>query len=267
MGKQKDVIEKLFNHCLKSGDMVFHNTLVKQISVQENFGNPFTATKVDSLKVLPQSLIDADYCIVHLGKGYHKFVKNISSLFHTFEPIEKSVDWQYRKSILNEYNTSESNILSVANNQRILHHFLFGQDTELDDIDPLKRPKTYFPHRTKATFEYYLDPETKLSTDYVQIEIDLTIEFDGVIGVFEAKNGKQKNFSVYQLYHPFLYYHKAIINHTLDYPISNIYCVYMTKEIQKGVTVLKLWAYTFENPDYITSIKLVKSREYRLIRQ
>lgn len=205
--------------------------------------------------------------IIHLGEGYHKFVKGIDKLYHDFEPITKVQRWAYRKSLLNQYDTSESNILSVANNQRILHFFLFGRDTEFDDIDIIKRPKTYFPHRTKTSFEYSFGKRQKLKLTNVQIEIDLTIEFQGVIGVFEAKNGTPKSFSVYQLYHPFLYYHNANNQTELKGKIKNVFGVYVVRETAKDGDILKLWAYTFDCPTDITSIKFVKSAAYKLVKE
>lgn len=99
--------------------------------------------------------------------------------------------------MLNEYNDSESNILSVANNQRILHHFLFEADLEFENLDIENRPKTYFPHCTKATLHYYFDTQ-EITAINQQIEIDLTLEFQGIIGIFEAKNGSPSDFNIYQ---------------------------------------------------------------------
>ena len=80
-------------------------------------------------------------------------------------------------------------MLSVANNQRILHHFLFGKDTEFQDVEISKRSKTYFPHRTKTSFRYKVGKDVELEMNNIQIEIDVTIECKGTIGVFEGKNG------------------------------------------------------------------------------
>ena len=171
---------------------------------------------------------------------------------------------QYKKSLLNQFNSSESNILSVANNQRILHNFLFGQDREFSHNDIAKRSKTYFPHRTKTSFEYSAG-DVKISLENIQIEIDLTIEFDGIIGVFEGKNGTPSSFSVYQLYHPFLYYYNANATDLLDGKIKEIYGVYVARNKENDFDVLKLWCYTFANPLDITSIKFVKSVAYKLI--
>ncbi|MEY4927766.1 MAG: hypothetical protein RI894_2202 [Bacteroidota bacterium] len=179
--------------------------------------------------------------------------------------IHKTIDWEYQKSLLNQFNSSESNILSVANNQRILNHFLFGQDREFEDVDIMKRPKTYFPHRTKTSFNYNVGSDIKLELTNIQIEVDLTIEWQGIIGVFEGKNGKPDSFSIYQLYHPFLYYYNANKQPTLNGKIKEIFCVYVVRENTKKGNVLKLWSYTFTDPLDITTIKLVKSTAYNLI--
>ncbi|MFN2982460.1 DUF6997 domain-containing protein, partial [Escherichia coli] len=91
------------------------------------------------------------------------------------EAIEKKdiIEWNYKKSLLNQYNDSESNILSAANNQRILHDFLFGNDIEYSSLPIENRPKTYFAHRTKKTLEYLFD-NTLITAQNQQIEIDLT---------------------------------------------------------------------------------------------
>ena len=155
--------------------------------------------------------------------------------------------------------------MSVANNQRILHHFLFGKDAEFNNVDILKRPKTYFPHRTKTSFAYYFGKDTKLELKNIQIEVDLTIEFQGHIGVFEGKNGIPDSFAVYQIYHPFLYYHNANKSTELKEKINKISCVYVVRENNNENDKIKLWSYTFENPLDITTIKFIKSVAYKLI--
>ncbi len=244
---------ELYEHCVARNDFIFHNDLVKKIAKKYNFGNPFDATKLDSSEKLPQIFKDNDVCILHLGRGYHQFIKGINKLYHSFEPMQDSIKWQYKKSLLNEYNESESNILSVANNQRILHHFLFGADLEFENLNIDERPKTYFPHRTKMTLCYFFDKQKIVALNQ-QIEIDLTLEFQGIIGVFEAKNGSPHDFNIYQIYHPFLYYY----NSNLDF--RQIVCIYLVRNNES----LKLWAYTFSEPLHLESIIFLKSCEYIL---
>lgn len=265
--KKNQVIEELFKICNKKNNFEFHNDLVKDVCKKVGFGNPFDVTKLDNKTKLPDILVKNDCAIIHIGSGFHKFIKGINKVFHDFEPIQKTIDWNYKKSLLNQYNSSESNILSVANNQRILQHFLFEQDTEFEDVDIIKRPKTYFPHRTKTSFEYNFGNDVKLEMKNIQIEVDLTIEFQGTIGVFEGKNGKPNSFSIYQIYHPFLYYYNANKKTELKGKIKNVFCVYVVREKTKTHDTIKLWAYTFKNPFDITSIKFIKSCSYKLINQ
>lgn len=264
MNKKHKVIESLYRKCKKQNNFVFHNNEIKKVCIKIGFGNPFDVTKIDNKNKLPLLLIKNNVAIIHLGSGYHKFVQGIDNFYHNFEKIGVVIDWQYKKSLLNQFNSSESNILSVANNQRILHDFLFKQDRDFLHNDIAKRSKTYFPHRTKTSFEYNID-DIKISLQNIQIEIDLTIEFDGIISIFEGKNGTSNSFSIYQLYHPFLYYYNANKTGLLNGKVKEIYSVYVVRDKVNNFDILKLWSYTFANPLDITSIKFIKSIAYKLI--
>ncbi len=117
MNKKQKVLSEIYRICLKQNDFVFDNDLVKKSCKKHKFGNPFDATKLDSTEKLPKIMLKNDVFIMHIGSGKHKFVKGISKGYHAFEKIDKKniIQWQYRKSILNEYDTSESNILSGIN--------------------------------------------------------------------------------------------------------------------------------------------------------
>jgi hypothetical protein len=255
-GKKQKVIAELFNICVERRDFAFHNDLVKRVSKKHKFGNPFDATKLDSLEKFPDVLIRNDYFIIHQGKGHHKFVKSISKAFHKFEPIsrENIVDKVYKKSILNEYDTSESNMLSVGSNLKIFHEFLYGT-SEVN-------PKIYFPRRTKTSFEYYFDDE-KVVMKNIQIEIDLTMEHNGMVAIFEGKNGLPENFAVYQIFHPFKYF--SDIKKSNKLPIRGISACYVLRFKENGNSCLRVYNYTFEDENNICSIKLLKGAQYNLI--
>ena len=266
--KKEEVLELLYKQCENKDDFVFHNDEVKRVSSEVGFGNPFDVTKLDNKDKLPQSFRDKDIAVIHLGSGKHKFINGIDKVYHEFEDIKKTVEWEYHKSLLNQFNSSESNILSVANNQRILHDFLFGEDKEFMNEEIINRPKTYFPHRTKTSFSYTFGEDEKIDLHNIQIEVDLTIEYKGVVGVFECKNGEPDSFSVYQLYHPFLYYHNANRDASINGKIKKIYAIYVVRHKDKDENdIVSLWQYTFKEPSDITSIKLVKSRKYKLIKK
>ena len=75
--------------------------------------------------------------------------------------------------------------------------------------------------------------------------------------MFEAKNGTPKDFNICQIYHPFLYYYDSGLK------IKQITCVYLVRNADS----LNLWAYTFDEPLRLDSIRFLKSCEYNLIRK
>jgi hypothetical protein len=258
MGKKQDVLRDLFNHCLTTGNLIFDNQLVKEFTRQHNFGNPFDVTKIDNTDVLPNEMKGQDYFVLHLGKGQHQFMRGVAYGYHTFEPIppERIFDWKYRKSLLNEFDTSESNILSVANNQRIIHDFLYQ--------DIVASPKVYMARRTNITAEYYVN-RAAVQVDKLQMEIDLTMEYQGAVTVFEGKNGFPPNFAVYQIFLPFLYYHLLKEQNAL--PISQIGCCYLLRERYADGSIIRIYEYTFANPLDMSTIRLNKCAQYNLIQR
>lgn len=257
MGTKQNVITEVYRICKRQQNFIFDNELVKRVCKKYKFGNPFDATKLDDTSKFPQVLINDDYFILHLGEGKHKFVKGISSGFHIFEKIGKNnIDWKYRKSILNEFDTSESNILSVASNQRIIYDFLY------EDI--VASPKVYNARRTKMSTTYKTGKE-QIMTRNLQMEIDLTMELHGVVTIFEGKNGFPENFAVYQLYHPFRYY--SILKHEKKLKVEMITCCYVLRKKSTEGSILRLYNYTFEDEDDMSSIKLLKNAQYNLIKR
>lgn len=259
MGKKTSILAAIFEQCKIQGNMEFDNKLVKQIAQDYSFGNPFDATKADSSIIMPEEICKEDYFLLHLGGGRHKFIKGLNFGYHEFEEIEetKKLPWPYRKSLLNEVDTSESNILSVASNQRILHDFLF------EDI--VASPKNYNSRRTQASFSFYVGAEI-VSVNKVQIEIDLTMENQGDVIIFEAKNKFPKDFAVYQIYYPIRYFCQIAETSHLDIKSLRA-CYVLRKRNRDGCSVIRLYLYTFENIDQMDSIKLIKSAEYKLYRR
>ncbi len=258
MAKKQLVISEVFEYCSKTNNLIFDNKLVKEISKKHNFANPFDATKFDNSDKLPDILKEKDYFILHLGEGKHQFIKGIKLGYHKFEPINENeiFEWKYRKSILNEYDTSESNILSVIFNQRVIHDFLY------EDI--VANPKMYGSRRTKATLDFFIGNEY-IRTTNLQMEIDLTIENHGIVTIFEGKNNFPNDFAIYQIYFPFLYYTKLKIENQLE--IKEINCCYALRKTQADRTEIRLYLYTFEDYKKMDSIKLIKKAQYNLIKR
>lgn len=256
MGKKQDVIRDLFVHCRERGNWQFHNDLVKKISQHHRFGNPFDATKIDNSSLLPDIVREAGYFIVHLGGGNHEFVSGIRLGYHVFEEIadKERIEWNYRKSLLNDFDTSESNILSVVSNQRIIHDFLYSDITA--------SPKVYNARRTKRSINYLIG-QTVINATNLQMEIDLTLELHGQVTVIEGKNEFPEDFAVYQLFHPFRYYRELQKENHLE--IKQIGCCYILRVRIGDTSVLRLYNYTFDDENQMASIRLLKKSEYLLV--
>lgn len=258
MGQKQEVLKDIFNFCIKTNNMIFDNHLVKKYCKKHNFGNPFDVTKLDNTNIFPNVMIKNDYFILHIGEGKHQFVKGINFGFHEFEEIDENniFQWKYRKSLLNDFDTSESNILSVGFNQRIIHDFLY------EDI--VAAPKVYNSRRTKSTISYKLNNQD-IYTSNLQMEIDLTTEYNGIVTIFEGKNNFPKNFAVYQLFHPYLYYQKLKNDNMLK--INDITCCYLLRKKEKDNSIIRIYNYTFSDSTDMGSIKLTKAAQYNLIRR
>lgn len=250
MSKKQTVITALYAACKARGDMTFDNDEVKRISAQVGFANPFDATKWDNSAALPATLAADDVFVVHLGKGRHQFVSGIDIGYHAFEPIpeRRRYQWYYRRSMLNSINTSESNVLSVGYNQRIIHDFLY------EDITA--SPKVYGSNRTHIPLDYTIG-EDEITVSRVQVEIDFTTEYLGAITVFEAKNGFPEDFNVFQLFNPFRYYLRA----TEEKQVTSIRCCYLLRKNEN----LRLYLYSFEDARSPGSIRLERNAEYTLV--
>jgi len=255
---KKDIIEIIYKRCGLNKE--FDNEFIKDILKEFNSKtNPYDITKLDDKSKYPKLLIDENIAITHIGNGKHKFIPYLDKIYPTFEKINKDekINFLYRPSILNDFSISESSILSTAFNHRIINDFLYS--------DIVANPKLYISERKRGlSFEYFIDKE-KFSFDNLQIEIDFTIEYNKIVTIFEAKNCTKdwiKDFNVFQVYNPFRYYYELKQKNKLD--INKIYACYLLRKKEKDNSIIRLYLYTFENPLNITSLKLVKKREYIL---
>ena len=188
-------------------------------------------------------------------KGDINLYRGIEKGFYKFEEISEEREWEYRKSILNEFDTSESNIFPWGFNQLIIQDFLY------EDITT--NPKIYMARRTKGSLNYFVG-EQYIETSNLQMEIDLTLEKDGYVTVFEGKNDFPENFAVYQLFHPYLYYQNLKKQNGLA--IKEIDCCYFLRKKQRnGGSSVRVYLYTFDESDNLASIRLKKSKQYNLV--
>lgn len=245
---------------------VFTNDEVKKLSMPINFRNHNDATHIDTSKRLSPLMMKEDLGVIHLGTNKavskvakHAFVRGSEALFHKFEkvPTEEVTRLDYKPGPLDELNTSESNILSIVKNHNILDMFLYPGDRRAD-------PHMYMAHRTRVKPEYRIG-DTKIPAESVQIEVDMTLEWEGVVTVFEAKNWSRgrDDFAIYQLYMPFCYYHQRMEKGEID--VKRIECCYVVRRKKRGEgSDIDVYLYTFKDPEDMTSISLVRCHRYEL---
>ncbi len=254
MSKKQQVIAELYSKCKTRGDFAFSNQEVRKVCADVGFGNHFDATKWDHSEALPAALTNDDMFVVHLGGGRHQFVPGIKIGYPKFEPVseEHRVQWRYRSSLLNNVNTSESNILSVGYNQRIIHDFLY------EDISA--NPKVYGSNRTKISLDYQIGG-VEVSAKSMQVEIDLTTEHLGSVTIFEAKNGFRPDFNVFQLFNPYRYFNGLRDSQALG--VTAIECCYLLRHEDR----LRLYLYRFDDAMKPGSIRLLRNAEYVLVQR
>lgn len=254
--KKKLVLAALFKKFQQSGNPQFARDELAEASREVGFSNQFDAPKVDHSRLLPEEMLSAGYCIAHLGGGRHQFIPALKQWYRKLEEItaEETENFEYIPSLLNHTDSSESNAISVAYNQRIIHRFLYGSVGV--------HFKIYMSRRTKFTGSYKVG-DCELDVRSMQMEMDATFERSGDVTIFEAKNGKPDDFAVYQLFHPFLSYFSQNIS-----GVKKINCCYMVKNKgrkNKTNPSLDLRLYEFSEPDDITSIRLVRKKRYVLL--
>ena len=91
------------------------------------------------------------------------------------------------------------------------------------------------------------------------MEIDLTLEYNSEVTVFEAKNGFPADFNVFQLFNPVRYYYGLKQDQGL--PIKEVNACYLLRRRNR----LRLYLYTFDDLDTPASIRLLRNAEYRLV--
>ena len=192
--------------------------------------------------------------IIHLGEGIRQFMRDTSLGYRRLEAIGvgESVPWRYRQSLLNEFDTSESNIISVGLNQRILHDFLY------DDI--IANPKWYGSRRTKFSGQYTIASKP-ISVSKLSMEIDAVLEMDNEVTIIQGKNGFPDDFAIYQLFHPYLYFEDLRESGRLE--VRRVQCCYFQRLKRAEGSILRLHLYRFHARE-LSSIELVKKREYWL---
>jgi len=243
--------------------LTFTNTLVKEIT-GSRLSNQFDVTKIDTSDRIPIELGKEDVFVVHLGGGRHRFVKGIAQGYHKFEPVpkERVFSWPYKPSILDGTDESEAGVLSLAFNQDIIHDFLFGDRTV--------QLRIHLPRRTRDkalnSFQYRIGG-TQVEVNNLQIEADFIVEKNGELAVGEAKYSSKpsyfpKDFAVAQVYLP---YRRLLRLREMKNWKTEARCMFIVQyRPSEEQEAIRIYEYTFTNPNDMASIKMLNNAEYLL---
>jgi|TARA_B100001996_G_scaffold364827_1_gene334157 hypothetical protein len=270
MGKKSDLQDELVRYCIGrdgpgKGSYIFTNDEVKEISMSIGFRNHNDATHIDTREKVSPLMEREGFGILHLGTSggvgkvaRHAFIRDVDALFHDFEEIgpEDIIKMSYTPERLDNLNSSESNILSIVFNHGLLGDFLYPAERRAI-------PNIYMAHRTRVRPEYRVD-SVDIPADLIQIEVDMTLEYNGVVTIFEGKNWMKgrNNFAVYQIYLPYRYY--QLKSEQGEIETEEIQCCYIVRRAVDGGSDIDAYLYTFEEPDNMASIKLVKAKRFEL---
>lgn len=252
-------------YLISKGDqtLTFTNKLVKEVTGSK-LSNQFDVTKIDTSAKIPAELQREDLFIVHLGGGKHRFVKGIKHGYHEFEPVPegKVHSWEYVPSILDKTDKSESGVLSLAFNQQIIQHFLFGDRTTSLRI--------HLPRRTRDkalnSFNYNI-AGTAVEVNNLQIETDFIVEKNGDLALGEAKYSHKisffpKDFAVAQVYLP--YRRLLKLREHKKWKMSPR-CMFVVQYRPTGdEEAIRIYEYAFTDSQDMASIEMRRNAEYRL---
>lgn len=247
ISNKRQVIDQIFKRLKANGAkgsvLKFNNDLVKSVSGNK-FRNQFDITKCDTPSLLPKSVLDEGYFIVHLGRGEHAFVKGEG--YHKFEQIKDIKKWTIKRSVIDDISESEAQSTSIIFNNKIIHDFLFGRT----DIDIIAHPA----RRARVSYKFKVNG-VMLYANALQVEMDGIYESttNETIATIEAKNKDNSYFEVRQLFSAMKYCEEYIPK---SYKIILLFLLRINK------SVFNLYEYEFKDKEELTSIKFVKATSY-----
>lgn len=245
---KRQVLDKIFKKLKKENPknsvLKFNNNMIKSVSGSK-FRNQFDVTKCDTPSLLPKSMVNEGYFIVHLGGGEHAFVKGEG--YHKFEQIKSAKEWIIKKSVIDDISESEAQSTSIVFNNKIIHHFLFGRT----DVDILAHPA----RRARVSYTFKVDG-VPLYAKALQVEMDGIYESTSkeTIATIEAKNKDNLYFEIRQLFSAMKY---CELNIPKNYKIRLLFLLRVKKNI------FDLYEYEFKDKKELTSISFVKAKRYQ----
>lgn len=194
--------------------------------------------KDNGLFILPKKNRPGEFYILK-GEGYMD-IPDITTPIATYE---KKIKFELRSSLVGD---SEMQYVDFAYANSLIRTFMSDPSLVLTI-----RGRKYTPE-----FEFKVG-NNNLSVKSVQTEVDAGYEGENSIVLIEAKNGGTDNTIIRQLYYPYRQW-----NIETQKPVHT---VFFEKRRISGENIFYLWLYQFDDMYDYNSVKLVKSKRYRII--
>lgn len=220
---------------IKKSVQGFENTAEKEVRI---------LCKMDTREDVPEIMRENGLILLPIKNGYYVLVKgegyvDIPDIGGTAEIYNSKLDFDLDTS---KVGNSEMQHLDFAYASSLIRTFMEDPSLVLTI-----RGRKYTPE-----FSFKISGH-QIETQGVQTEVDAGYEGKDKIVLIEAKNSSTKNTIIRQLYYPY----RQWSEHTN----KKVFLLFFEKRQDEYL----IWQYEFKNKQNYDSIKLVKSKKYRII--
>lgn len=220
---------------IKKSVQNFKNTAEKEVRI---------LCKMDTRESLPKVMKENGLILLPVKNGYYVIVKgegylDIPEIEGTTEIYNTKLDFDLDTS---KIGNSEMQHLDFAYASSLIRTFMNDPSLVLTI-----RGRKYTPQ-----FSYKIGKQL-IETQGVQTEVDAGYEGKDKVVLVEAKNSATKNTIIRQLYYPY----RQWAEHTN----KKVFLLFFEKRMDEYL----IWQYEFKNKDDYNSVRLVKSKKYKII--
>lgn len=199
--------------------------------------------KMDTRESVPEIMRDNGLFLLPIRNGQYVLVKaegyvDIPEIESGAEVYATKLDFELETS---KAGNSEMQHLDFAYASSIIRTFVNDPSLVLTI-----RGRKYTPE-----FEFKINKH-KITAKSVQTEVDAGYEGKGKVVLIEAKNSKTKNTIIRQLYYPYRQWS--------EYTKKDVLLLFFEKRRNEYL----IWQYDFTDKNDYNSIKLIKSKKYKL---
>lgn len=220
---------------IKKSVQKFKNTAEKEVRI---------LCKMDTRESVPNIMKEKGLVLLPVKNGFYAIIKG-----------EGYVDIPDIEGEAEKYNTKLNFDLDTAKiGDSEMQHLDFAYASSLirTFMDDATLVLTIRGRKYTPEFSYKIGDHL-IETEGVQTEVDAGYEGKDKIVLIEAKNSSTKNTIIRQLYYPYRQW--------LEHTKKKVFLLFFEKRVDEYL----IWQYEFKKKDSYDSIKLVKSKKYKIV--